>query len=189
MLPPFQAFGSSDDDEIVASFYALAYIPGTYIPATAAPEPAVTALYFTTSPLFAPFSLTIYGAADGRLLGGMGPNDYFLSLEAKLFEAALHYWTPLHAWVLYPSTGIPTIEWPGGDREAYDAARNRLSLFLYRQRISASLQATLPVRPWFAPAPESTTPPESQMWPDQAEIEQAMLAEMDRLEAKGPAPD
>ena len=189
MLPPFQTFGASDDDEVIASFYALACIPGTFLPATAAPEAATIGLYVTTSPLFAPFSLTIYGAPDGRLLSGMGPNDYFLSLEAKLFEAALKYWTPLHAWLLYPSASIPSIEWPDADREAYEAARHRLSLFLYRHRISASLQATLPARPWFSPTPERITPPESQIWPDQAEIERGMLAEMDRLEADGPTPE
>ena len=189
MLPPFQTFGASDDDEVIASFYAIAYVPGTYLPATAAPEAATLGLYVTTSPLFAPFSLTIYGAPDARLLSGMGPNDYSLSLEAKLFEAALKYWTPLHAWLLYPSASIPSIEWPDADREAYEAARNRLSLFLYRHRIGASLQAAFPVRPWFSPTSERTTPPESQIWPDQAEIERGMLAEMNRLEADGPTPD
>ena len=184
MLPPFQNFGVADDesDEIVALFYALAFIPGTYVPATAGPVPAVTGLYFTTSPLFTPFSFAIF-SPDGQQMAGWRGDDSSRSLEATLFEGALRQGTPLHAWLLYPTASTPSIEWPGNDREAYQAARNRLSLFLYRQRIIASLQATFPIKPNFIASDESVTPPESQIWPDQAEVEQGMLAEMDRLEA------
>jgi hypothetical protein len=196
-LPPFHTLGrdadeESDDvqrdrpgDEQLAHFFALASMPGVYSTRPEYSIPAILGLYFSTSPGFTPFSVSCYGREQLNQLWYHRGDDHFPSLEATLHSLASREEIPTFAWTLYPASHIGEDGWPdAATRDAYMAARQRLSLFLFKERIVASARISFPAKPLFTAAPDVAVPNAEYAWPDDTELSAEAVKEMERLEGE-----
>ena len=132
---PFHAAGDPD-----GHFFALAFAHGRYVsPSGATNTPAALALYFSSSPAFAPFSFMTF-STEGVCLSSSRGDDVLRTVEYALLRVWEIERVPLGAWTLYPRSAVDDKAFPdAATREAYWEARRRLCMVLYPARARVSL--------------------------------------------------
>jgi hypothetical protein len=134
-IPPFHTRGDPQGD-----FYAVAFVPGSYIPPSARSETdAFYVLNFSPSEGFTKFShYTV--SIEGRYLAYHRGVDELDTLEHAILDAWYHEHVPPHAWRLFPADTIEEDAFHGDAavRSAYDLARRRLARILWRARACAN---------------------------------------------------
>lgn len=159
-VPPFHFLGEDD-----SHFYALAYVPGSYVPPSGKSQgEAFFVLSFSPSEGFTRFSVSTL-APDGHLFHYSRGTDELDSAEYAMLRAWREERVPLHTWQFYPSAAVEAAAFTGDSAQiAYEAARHRVAYIIFQARAHAWVQTRFAVEPTFRfseadiPDPMAETP-------------------------------
>ena len=126
-VPPFHSRGEDD-----GHFYALAYVPGLYVPPSGkSQDEAFFVLKFSPSKGFTRFSVSTV-SPDGGLFQYSRGTDELDSVEYTMLRSWREEEVPLHAWRFDPSTAVEASAFTDdGARAAYEAARMRVARIIF----------------------------------------------------------
>ena len=159
-LPPFHSLGEEN-----GHFYAVAYVPGVYIPPSGkARDEAFFVLSFSASESYTRFSVSTV-SPTGEMLQYSRGTDELDSAEYAMLRAWREQHVPLHAWRFFPSAAIEAAAFTDDiGRVAYEAARRRVARIIVQARTHLWTQRQFPVQPLFRfdekdiPEPMASTP-------------------------------
>ncbi|QJR09242.1 hypothetical protein DSM104443_00279 [Usitatibacter rugosus] len=135
---------SGDDD---GHFYALAWCDGFYVN-SGGNVPSAIAIYFSPSPAFTRYSMSIHSLNGDHHLYHRGP-DYTPAAEAIIIDGMVTFSVPPYAWTLVskPESSL----FLAGHEPGYQQARADLCRCLYAPRMKAWSAASLRSAPFFLP--------------------------------------
>ena len=159
-VPPFHSRGEEN-----GHFYAVAYVPGFYIPPSGeSRDEAFFVLSFSPSESYTRFSVSTVWPT-GEMLHYSRGIDELDSAEYAMLRAWREQHVPLHAWRFFPSAAIETAAFTDDiGRAGYEAARRRVAHIIFHARTHVWTQSQFPVAPLFRfderaiPEPMAPTP-------------------------------
>jgi hypothetical protein len=144
-VPPFHSPGEND-----GHFYALAYVPGQYVPPSGQSQgEAFLVLNFSPSEGFTRFSLSTV-SRDGYLFHYSRGTDGLDTAEYMMLRAWREEGVPFHAWRFFPSKAVEASAFTDDEsRAAFDAARTRVAYIIYYACGHLRIQSQYPGKPLF----------------------------------------
>jgi hypothetical protein len=159
-VPPFHSLGEDN-----GHFYAVAYVPGFYIPPSGkSRDEAFLVLSFSPSESYTRFSVSTVSPTGETFHYSRG-TDELDSAEYAMLRAWREQRVPLHAWRFFPSAAIEAAAFMDDiARVAYEAARRRVAHIIFHARTHVWTQNQSGVEPLFRfdeadiPEPMASTP-------------------------------